>query len=264
MGITQVELARRINCTQTTISNIENGNHKTDLNTISLISDILNIPIENFSNDTFQLTHRKLNTIYEYIIDGRLDSAKNCLDGIITCNIDDTFTKGKYYFYSGYIKFHQQKDCTEAISLMLNAYYCLYKDKKHLSYYIWICSYLAKLYYLVKNYDESNYYINNALVVIRSCKDNNIDHSLEYVKDAYNKLHYVLYKMHRFKDAKCIFNLIEYREMAFISTFEIILRDHKKNRPDDSQFNNLCNYICKSGIKLPNNFQKIIKKHNLE
>ncbi|TPR17810.1 helix-turn-helix domain-containing protein [Apilactobacillus timberlakei] len=262
MGITQVELAKRTNCTQTTISNIENGNHKTDMHTISLISDILNIPIESFSNDTFQLTHRKLDKIYEYILDGKLDSAKHCLDGIVAFNIDDTITKGKYYFYSGYITFYQQKDYVKVIPLMLNAYYCFYKDKKNLSYYVWTCSYLAKSYYLLNSYDESNYYINNALTIINA--DDNIGHSLEHIKDAYNMLHYVLCKMKRFKDAKCISNLIEYRELAFIANFEIILRDHKRNRPDDVQFNNLCNYICSLGIKLPNNFQKLVEKHNLE
>lgn len=261
MGITQAELAKRTNCTQTTISNIENGNHKTDMHTISLISDILNIPIESFSNDTFQLTHRKLDKIHEYILDGKLDSAKHCLDGIVSCNIDDTITKGKYYFYSGYIIFYIQKDYVKAISLMLNAYYCFYKDKKNLSYYVWTCSYLAKLYYLLNSYDESNYYINKALIIINT--SNSVDHSLEHIKDAYNMLHYVLCKMNRFTDAECISNLVEYRELAFTSTFEIILRKHRKNSPDDDQFNNLCSYICSSGIKLPNNFKKLIKKHNL-
>lgn len=262
MGITQVELAKRINCTQTTISNIENGNHKTDLHTISLISDILNIPIENFSNDTFQLTHRKLNKIYEHILDGKLDSAKHCLDGIVICNIEDCITKGKYYFYHGYITFYQQRDYEKVIPLMLKAYYSFYKNKKNLSYYIWTCSYLAKTYYLLNSYDESNYYVNNALKIINS--NNNIDNSSEHIKDAYNMLHYVLYKMNRFTDAECISKLIKYRELAFVSTFEIILRDHKRNRPDDVQFNNLCSYICSLGIKLPNNFQKLVEKHNLE
>ena len=51
-GISQSELARRLNCTKQTVSNYERGIREPDYNTLATIAEILGIPLSMFITGT--------------------------------------------------------------------------------------------------------------------------------------------------------------------------------------------------------------------
>ncbi|UQS85162.1 helix-turn-helix domain-containing protein [Apilactobacillus apisilvae] len=256
LGINQTQLAKMINRTQTTISNIENDNHKTDLDTFLLISDKLNISIDKFVDNDFSLSSCKIYKVKDYILNGNLFAAEKCLSGMKEYNIDENLIRSKFNFYKGYIKLRKYNNYTEAILLMQNAYMSL-KTSDDCEHYIWVCSYLSNTFYKLKKYDEAYYFCNKSLNFIKH--NEVINHSSDIIKDSYNVLHYVLCQTNRYEEAKYISGLVGYRELAFTSTFEILLRENH----DDEKFHQLIKDIMNSGISLPISFKKITKEHNL-